>query len=119
MEAEIKQMLQYCPYTFEEITSAKRVRGMVYWRNAIMYHLRDNGYTFQSIGRAFGNRNHATVIHSLKTVETALEGFNKQQLKIYNVSKTKKPIRPLFCNEIIARKITPKRISKKKWKKLK
>ena len=58
--------------TVEELCSKSRKRDLVEKRMVLMYTLRKSlGMTLHNIAKAFG-KNHATVLHALKTIEDFL-----------------------------------------------
>ena len=53
-----------------ELKSSSRVQHIVYARNIAIYMARkDLHLSLKEIGYHFGNRNHSTILHSLKTIE--------------------------------------------------
>jgi chromosomal replication initiator protein len=58
----------------EELTSASRVSGVSWPRQVAIHLARDlTGASLPTIGKAFGGRNHATVIHACKRVSERLK----------------------------------------------
>jgi hypothetical protein len=112
MILEIEQMLDLCPYNIEQLTSKNRVRDLVYWRQAIMYQLREKGYKLEEIGEAM-KRDHATVIHGIKKVENALNGFNRELFKINRFTQIMVTNERKYCNQIRRGKIAPTKVYKK------
>jgi len=51
-----------------EMRSKSRLHKTVLARQIAMYYLSLEGMTFKSIGREFGNRDHSTVTHSIRTI---------------------------------------------------
>ncbi len=57
-----------------EITSKRRTANIALARQIAMYIARKHTtYSLQEIGRRFGNRDHGTVMHAIKTVADAME----------------------------------------------
>lgn len=62
---------EYCSkigMPLEKLKSKSRKREVITARFIYWYHLRENRYTYEEIGRMFG-MNHATVIHAVRTVD--------------------------------------------------
>jgi chromosomal replication initiation ATPase DnaA len=72
----------------ETIKSSSRKRQLVYWRNAMMYQLREKGFVLEDIGKALNRSSHSSVINAIKNVKNAKDGFNPEQLEIYKIIKS-------------------------------
>jgi len=55
-----------------DIRTGSRVSSYMWGRNFIAYKLRKDGYTLSRIGRIL-NRNHTTIMHGIRSAETAIE----------------------------------------------
>lgn len=73
-----------CPYTFEGWEKRTRKREVLFWRNVGMFYAYMSGYTLEKSGSLF-DRDHATVIYSIKSIITAYEGWGHiEMLDIIN-----------------------------------
>lgn len=81
MEKEIINYLKFIPFTLEQLRSKSRKRKLVYHRFTAMYLLRKKDYSLMPISRFF-NRHHSDVIHALKRVNNAIEGYDNELLRI-------------------------------------
>lgn len=81
MEREIIDYLKFIPFTLEQLQSKSRKRELVYHRFTAMYLLRKKDYSLMPISRFF-NRHHSDVIHALKRVNNAFDGYDNELLKI-------------------------------------
>jgi len=61
-----------CDVTPELIKSKSRSRDAVIARSFIYNHLRNNGYTYDAIGKLF-NKDHTTVLFSIKNFKLLIE----------------------------------------------
>lgn len=68
-----------CPYSIEELKSRKRKQSLVSWRQIGLSWAFLSGLKLNQSGKLF-NRNHATVIHSLKIVRDSLNGYQKSEI---------------------------------------
>ena len=83
--------------TKEELLSKSRIPQLVKTRAALIYILRGKGLTLSQIGRAM-NKNHATIIHSLKKGDSVLD---RKSLSVLNNTRNDVFIKTLE-DEIIA-----------------
>ena len=76
--------------TVEQLTSSSRV-GAVNWPRQVAIHLaRDlTGQSLPAIGRAFGGRNHATVLHACKRVS---ERLKRDRQAVHNVDELRRTL---------------------------
>jgi chromosomal replication initiator protein len=66
--------------TVAELTGPRRPANLAWARQVAMYLCREtNGIPYQSIGRAFGDRDHATVMHACRKVQEAVTSDDKTQ----------------------------------------
>jgi len=75
-----------CDVTPELIKSNSRTRDAVIARSFIYVHLRNNGYSYQAIGKLF-SRDHSTVISSINNFKLLVEV--RDPLLINRLSKIK------------------------------
>jgi hypothetical protein len=68
-----------CPYTFEGWERRTRKREVLFWRNVGMFYAYMSGKTLEKAGSMF-DRDHATVIHGIKSIITAYEGWGHVEL---------------------------------------
>ena len=72
-EAVIKAVAEYFSLPAEALCGKSRVRDIADARHITMYLLRENAHQRTTdIGRTLGGRDHSTVIHGLRKVESAL-----------------------------------------------
>jgi hypothetical protein len=76
---EMSDFWDVCPYTFEGWERQTRKREILFWRNVGMLYAYLSGYTLEKAGKMF-HRDHATVIHSIKSIVTAYEGWGHIEL---------------------------------------
>lgn len=56
--------------TYAELISARRQRHLAWPRQEAYYRCRnETSHTFPEIGRAFGNRDHTTILHGIQQYE--------------------------------------------------
>jgi len=68
-------------FSIDELTGPNRRRPLVTARQISMYVFRElTDFSYPAIGREFGGRDHATVIHAV----TKIEGLMKERRQIYN-----------------------------------
>ena len=84
----------------------------VHRRIYFFYILREAGATYQEIADLF-DLNHATVIHGIKKVENALNGFNRELFKINRFTQIMVTNERKYCNQIRRGKIAPTKVYKK------
>jgi chromosomal replication initiation ATPase DnaA len=78
---------RYCPYQIEIITGSNRVTDIKIYRQVIHALLFASGYTYSQIGRML-NRDHVTIMHSVKTVSNMIQIHDMQYIKaIWELSK--------------------------------
>jgi len=64
----------YFAVSISELASGRRERAYTYPRQMAMYLCRKHTkHSYKKIGAAFGNRDHSTVIHSIKRIENELK----------------------------------------------
>jgi chromosomal replication initiator protein len=64
-----RQTCEACGVTLEELLSPSRAQRVAFARQVAMYLARElTDATLPAIGRAFGNRNHTTVLHACRRV---------------------------------------------------
>lgn len=74
--------------TIADIKSDKRVANISLARQVAMYIIREmTGMPLQNIGEYFGGKNHATVHHSVKQVETKMEKDSSFKLTVRELIK--------------------------------
>ena len=73
----------------QEILSKSRKRDCIIPRYIVIYILRLEGKTLQYIAKVIGNQHHATIIHSVRTVNNWLEypDFYRKEIEVYNKAK--------------------------------
>lgn len=76
---DMADFLAVCPYNFEGEQRRTRKREVLIWRNVGMFYAYMSGYSLQKAGSIF-DRDHATVIHALKNILTAYEGYGLTEL---------------------------------------
>lgn len=78
---------KYFGLTVEKILSAQRSKDIATARQVAMYlskKLTTN--SFPSIGKKFGGKNHATVIHSINKIEAQIENDDKLRQDVFNIN---------------------------------
>ncbi len=68
-----------CPYTIDELNAKNRSRKLAVWRQIGMVWYRLSGKSLKGAGKVF-DRNHATVLHSIKIVSNAFDGYYPEML---------------------------------------
>lgn len=68
----------------DDIIPKKRKGNRPLARSLCYSYLRDCGYTLSYIGEVFNNRNHATILHSLRTLKNDLQTKHKPTLDAFN-----------------------------------
>jgi chromosomal replication initiator protein len=64
-----RQICEACGVTLDELLSPSRAQRVAFARQVAMYLARElTDATLPAIGRAFGNRNHTTVLHACRRV---------------------------------------------------
>lgn len=89
IEEVCHHVCDYFHISEQTMMSKSRKQEAVYARQVAMYLA--NRHTKQStvqIGRAIGNRNHATVLHSIKQVRNLLETDERTRLDISSIEET-------------------------------
>jgi hypothetical protein len=109
MTNEINRLLELSPFTIEDIRSSNRRRELVYWRHSVAYRLREQGYSYEKIGK-YINRDHASVIFSVGKVEAALEGYNSQLLAIFRLTESCDTKEEYFCKAMEVKNVKPKKV---------
>jgi len=66
------QFLSVSPFSEQLLKSRNRVQDVSEWRQLCMAYLYGQGYTQYEAGKVFG-RDHATVIHAIKTVRNLIK----------------------------------------------
>lgn len=78
---------RYCPHPIEQITGPNRVTDIKIYRQVIHALLFASGYSYSQIGKML-NRDHATIIHSVKIVSNMVQLHDMQYVKaIWEMSK--------------------------------
>ena len=78
-EVVIEAVCAYYSLKTDELTGSARRREIVTPRHIAMYLTREMvGLSLPQIGKAFGNRDHSTVIHACEKIETGLKINNGQ-----------------------------------------
>ena len=78
---------RYCPHPIEEITGQNRITHIKIYRQVIHALLFASGYGYSEIGRLL-NRDHVTIMHSVKTVSNMIQIHDMQYIKaIWEMSK--------------------------------
>lgn len=76
----IKEVCSHFAVTLSDIRSSKRIRSIMYPRQVAMYLARKmTDSSLVSIGERFGGKDHATVLHSIRKIESELNV--KKELK--------------------------------------
>jgi chromosomal replication initiator protein len=76
----IKEVCSHFAVTLSDIRSSKRIRSIMYPRQLAMYLARKmTDSSLVSIGEKFGGKDHATVLHSIRKIESELSV--KKELK--------------------------------------
>jgi len=76
----IKEVCSHFAVTLSDIRSSKRIRSIMYPRQLAMYLARKmTDSSLVSIGEKFGGKDHATVLHSIRKIESELNV--KKELK--------------------------------------
>lgn len=70
-------------FTWSQIVSPVRRRELVDARKMVSYFLREQGWTYKSIGQVMG-RDHATAVHHVRTVCWFLETDDKMKRQYLN-----------------------------------
>ena len=70
-------------YSLEEITGRCRVADLAEWRQIIHSYLRSQEFGLDQIGIIM-NRNHATIVHSCKSVLNLMKMHDKRMVKKVN-----------------------------------
>jgi len=84
---DLVRIERYCPYPIEEITGQNRITHIKIYRQVIHALLFASGYTYSEIGRML-NRDHVTIMHSVKTVSNMIQIHDTQYIKaIWEMSK--------------------------------
>lgn len=74
LEAIQKKVAEHFDLRLSDLTSKKRPQTIAFPRQLAMYLSRElTRHSLQEIGEAFGGRDHTTVLHAYKTVESILE----------------------------------------------
>ena len=69
----IKEVCSHFAVTLSDIRSSKRIRSIIYPRQLAMYLARKmTDSSLVSIGEKFGGKDHATVLHSIRKIESEL-----------------------------------------------
>lgn len=72
----VKLFSDACGFTVGELQSARRNKRLVQARQCLAWLLKQQtSFSLPRIGRKLGGRDHSTIIHSIKTVETKPEMF--------------------------------------------
>ena len=75
-------------FTLEQITSGSRRRPLVDARQIAMYVTRNmTALSYPEIGRAFGNRDHTTVIHAVRKIERQMTERKEIFDKVHELQK--------------------------------
>lgn len=83
----INECARYFNITEEEVRGQSRAKNVSTARQFSMYLMRQlTNETLESIGREFENRNHATVLNSIKRIETQLKTDAKTVETIRNIT---------------------------------
>ena len=86
-KVQIKDRLnELCSLLDYDITYKGRVADKMIKRQAIMWILRNECYTYQSIAKVF-NMNHASIINSVKRVSSLLSSKDKKVVEYLNEVK--------------------------------
>ncbi|HML19337.1 MAG TPA: helix-turn-helix domain-containing protein, partial [Candidatus Dependentiae bacterium] len=69
----MKSLCRRYPYSVEEIKSKKRSRDLAFVRHLAVYLMKKfTDKSLRDIGKFFGGRDHATIIHAIEKMENAL-----------------------------------------------
>ena len=80
-----KLTAEYFNISMSDLLSNKKRRAFSYPRQVSMYLCRKiTDLSFKDIGRAFGNKNHSTVIYAVKRIEKEI---NKKQVVLNDINK--------------------------------
>jgi chromosomal replication initiator protein len=88
----IEKVYESTGIPFAELKSNSRKRPVTLARQYAMYQIYDQlytkAYTLEEIGKVF-NRDHSTVLHSIKMIRQLIETNEYQTMKIHNSFKAK------------------------------
>jgi chromosomal replication initiation ATPase DnaA len=84
---DMVRIQRYCPLDFELITGQNRITNIKIYRQVVHALLFASGYGYSEIGRLL-NRDHVTIMHSVKTVSNMIQIHDMQYIKaIWELSK--------------------------------
>jgi chromosomal replication initiation ATPase DnaA len=87
-EKKLDELLTVASYVTElskdEIMEKNRKGDRPLARSLCYKYLRDCGYTYHYIGKMFQGRNHATILHSLRTLKNDLDTNFKPTVEAFN-----------------------------------
>ncbi len=76
MDVIMKSVAKHFSITLEDLKSKSRKKEVVTARQVAMYLAKEHTqYSLKAIGYHFGGRDHATVIHAIKTVQDAMKDY--------------------------------------------
>jgi hypothetical protein len=88
---EMKDFCLLFDTTIEKLESKSRLRELVTARSFIYAYYYSLGNTQEQIGQAFGGRDHATVLHSIKTLKGFVEMKDPETMHTLNQIRMKSP----------------------------
>ena len=88
-ESVISSVTAFFSITAKDIKSSKKDRTVSLARSVAMYLLRENtSMSLPEIGKAFGGKNHATVILACKKIKTLVDKDNQAVWKVQGISRS-------------------------------
>lgn len=88
---EMSDFYYSCPYDFDDPANKTRLREVVLWRNVGMVWAWLAGNTIANSGKLF-KRDHSTVIHAIKQIVVAYDGYGHTEM-IQNIESIKEKCR--------------------------
>mgnify|MGYP003328322630 CR=1 FL=1 len=84
-----RKVADYYNLRLSDLLSARRSRTIARPRQIAMYLCKGfTSYSYPEIGNAFGGKDHTTVIHAVKKIETMLEIDQKLKKQIFELKET-------------------------------
>lgn len=101
---QLDHVFKICPFTFEELINGGRIKEMQNFRHIVtvfLYMQEKNTVELEEIVK----RDHATILNSISRVLEALNGFDKEILKLLNEIKSHAISRDRYDLDINERQI--------------
>ena len=67
-------------YSPEQITGDRRFSDLAHWRACAMYLALKTGKSTTQVGRAFGGRDHTTVIYARRRIEAQTDAYTGERV---------------------------------------